>query len=51
MQALATEYFFAGLEAGPDVGVGHGGVEQGVVDHGGEVGEGDEQGFRDGHDG
>lgn len=28
------------LEAGLDVGVGHGGVEEGVVDHFGDLGEG-----------
>lgn len=37
--------FFLDLETGGDVGVGHGGVEQGVVDNFCEFGEGDEEGL------
>ena len=36
---------FGDLEAGVDVVVRHGGVQEGVVDHAGEVGEGDVEGL------
>lgn len=36
---------FGDLETGVDVVVRHGGVKEGVVDHAGEVGEGDVESF------